>query len=289
MYQAYNILQTLNNNRGPFDTWMVLSVNGQTEKSKEARRLAYVAERKMAGRTPLAVETFHKSFDLWRDLLTQPFHPQRDGTVLLGLHPQAHWMPVWATLWRELLGSQYREIYNVQHGAFMLSLGTAAGAPWSASFPVALGLQEIGVYLRTPYGRNDQVQREIVDMELEYLRLWAELEAPRWLPVGTGLHVLTQWGSGLAVPANCLWAGILPRPGQLNLENWEYLLQRMPGPLDPYLPKGARESAEQNLFRRGIGGQRRLLSPEEIQPLPPLLESKPGQLQETKPETPLSR
>lgn len=283
MLRAYRYLETINNNRGPFDTWMVLSVNGQTEKSKEARLLAYIADRKLAGHTPLAVETFHRSFELWRDLLTQPFHPQRDGTVFFGLQPEANLVPVWAVLWRELLGSQYRQMYNVQHGAFMLSLGSVAGAPWSAAFPVAVRLQEIGPYLRTPYGRNDQVQREVVDMELNYMRLWAEQEAPRWLPAGTALHLLSQWGPALGTPGPNLWATVLPRPGQLSLENWEYLLERMPAPLDPYLPKGARESAEQNLYRRGIGGQRRLLSADEIQPLPPLRESKPDQLQETKP------
>ncbi|GBD35250.1 hypothetical protein HRbin36_00358 [bacterium HR36] len=287
MYRAHRMLDTLNSNRGPFDIWIVLAINGQTEKSKEARRLAYVADRKLAGRTPLAVETFHKSFDLWRDLLTQPFHPQRDGTIFLGLHAEASWVPLWAGLWRELLGSPYRQIYNIQHGAFLLSLGSAAGAPWNAGFPVALSFQEIGPYLRTPYGRNDQVQREIVELELNYMRLWAELESPRWLPAGTGVHALMQWGLGWANPTNCLLATVLPRPGQLSLENWEYLLERMPAPLDAYLPKGARESAEQNLFRRGIGGQRRLLSPDEIQPLPPLLENKPGQipLKESKPGT----
>ncbi|MCS7159534.1 MAG: hypothetical protein RMJ19_03610 [Gemmatales bacterium] len=286
MIRAHQLLQTLNHNRAPFDSWMVLSVNGQTEKSKEARRLAFVADRKLAGRTPLAVETFHRSFDLWRDLLTQPFHPQRDATVLFGLHSETHGFPLWAVLWRELLGNSYSEVSATRHGAFALSLGSAAAFPWSAAFPVALSIQEITPYLRTPYGRNDQVQREIVDMELNYMRLWAELEAPHWLPAGTGLHLLTHWGLGLANPTSSFASVCLPRPGQLSLENWENLLQRMPAPLDVYLPKGARESAEQNLFRGGIGGQRRLILPEEIQPLPPLLESKPSALQEIKPDAP---
>ncbi|MCS7168882.1 MAG: hypothetical protein RMI91_15085 [Gemmatales bacterium] len=285
MLRAHRLLQTLNHNRGPFDTWLLLSVTGQTEKSKEARRLAFVADRKLAGRTPLAVDTFHKSFDLWRDLLTQPFHPHRDATVFFGLQSETNWVPLWAVWWRELVGSPHSEMYHVRHGAFALSLGSAAAAPWTAAFPVALTLQEITPFLRTPYARNDQVQREIVDMELDYMRLWAELEAPRWLPVGTALHLLSHWGLGLANPASGFVAVYLPRPGQLSLETWENLLQRMPAPLDVYLPPGARESAEQTLFRRGIGGQRRLLQPEEIQPLPPLLESKPEALRDNKPDT----
>lgn len=273
MYRAWRMLDIMNNNRGPFDTWMVLSVNGQTEKSKEARRFAFLADRKLAGHTLQALEAYQRSFDLWRDLLTQPFHPARDGTVLLGLHPQAGQFPLWAVLWHELLGSPYRRMfYNDQHGAFLLSLGNIAGAPWTAAFPVSLGLQEIGAYLRTPYGRNDQIQREVVDMEINYMRLWAEKEAPHWLPAGSGLHLLSQWGLGTATPGTNLWATLLPRPGQLALENWEYLLERLPAPLDAFLPKGARESAEANLFRGGIGGQRRLISPEEVQELPPLLE-----------------
>jgi hypothetical protein len=272
-YRAWRTLEQMNSNRGPFDTWMVLSVNGQTEKSKEARRLAFVADRKLAGHTLQAIETYQQSFDLWRDLLTRPFHPARDGTVLLGLHPEAGQFPIWAVLWQKLLGSAYRQVfYTDHHGAFLLSLGSAAGAPWTAGWPVGLMLQDVGPLMRTPYGRNDQVQREIVDMEINYMRLWAEREAPHWLPVGSGLHLLTHWGLGTATPATNLVATLLPRPGQLSLENWEYLLERMPGPLDDVLPKGARESAESTLFRSGIGAQRRLISPEEVQELPPLLE-----------------
>jgi hypothetical protein len=242
-YEAHLQLfwQGLHRGTSHFNHWEIVSTVYRTDKAVAAWQRFYEGSTKYRSDPLLARAAYDKGIDLWIDLLTEPLHPQRDVAAFLGLASEGGF-PVAMTFWSELAGRPL----IVPHRNFvgLLALGPGPSYPAPLFAPAT----------RSTLGKDTQVQREVVELQQDYMAVFAKCESPKWVKAGGLFWDLTQPLAGyLSAPLmpNPL-RGINPVGFRPPLEYYESVLEEMTGPFDPYVDPGRRQSVSKQT--RGIGG-----------------------------------
>jgi len=244
-----------------FNHWEIVSLLYQTDKATEAWRRFYLGKTSYRTDPLLARRAYEQGAELWIDLLTDPLHPQRDLSVLLGVGPDVSLcggltVVVAANLWRGLLGISL--FVPERHLGPLLAMGPAP------VWPAAAVLPRTGLLPRSRLGRDKQVQRDVAGLQRDYLDTLAKCLAPDWVKAGPEL-----WD---ALPALAALAASPVSPGPVvhgvaasairpPLEYYEAVLQEVPGPFDWYIEADIRAQTARQA--RGVGSIYQMSRPAE--------------------------
>ncbi len=225
-YRAHVRLSRLDGQRNlpRYGYWKTVSAVSMTDQATDARRHFHRAQQQLMADLTLAQREYEEGAKIWKKLLVEKT-PEK---------PPLHFP-----------------------GHLVALFGFAAESGPAASYL----FKPTDFFELTPFGEEQQVQREILEMQDHYLRLRAKAQMPQRLIAS---KIGTEVGSGF-MKLYGLPTGHAP----VTVDTMELFLERQPGPLDRYLDQSLRRLPESLAPGDPGRGRRGLFAPPQPTPTAP--------------------